>query len=88
MGDGVQGVPSGVSIWATRVEHLSEILHMILMLTSTCIVYADDHLFYAMSSDMEIVKKMFTVSLMYGAQLCFALKKFKWENCLKLSKQN
>ena len=28
MGDGVQGMPSGVSIWATRVEHLSEILHM------------------------------------------------------------
>ena len=29
----------------------------------------------AMSSDMEIiVKKMFTVSLMYGAQLCFALR--------------
>ena len=63
---------------------------MILILTSTCTVYADDHLFYAMSSDLEIVKKlMFPVSLMYGAQLCFALKKFKWENCLKfLSKQN
>ena len=33
-----------------------------------------------------IVKKMFTVSLMYGAQLCFALE--KWENSFKLSKQN
>ena len=31
---------------------------MILMLTSTCTVYADDHLFYAISSDMEIVKKI------------------------------
>ena len=28
------------------------------MLTSTCTVYADDHLFYAMSSDLEIVKKI------------------------------
>lgn len=28
MGDGVQGVPSVVSIWATHVEHLSGILHM------------------------------------------------------------
>lgn len=46
---------------------------MILMLTSTCTVYADNHQFYTISSDMEIVKKMFTVSLMYGAQLYFAL---------------
>ena len=61
---------------------------MILMLTSTCTVYADDHLFYAMSSDMDIAKKMFTVSLMYVAQLYFALKKFKCENSFKLSKQN
>ena len=41
-----RGLLSGVNIWATLVEHLSE-----------C-VYADDHLFYAMSSDLEIVKKI------------------------------
>lgn len=76
MGDGVQGVPSVVSIWATHVEHLSGILHMydIDVNLNMYSVGRWPSVLIAMSSDMEIiVKKMFTVSLMYGAQLCFAL---------------
>ena len=50
-----QGSTFGPLLW--NIYQKSYIC-MILMLTSTCTVYADDHLFYAMSSDMEIVKKI------------------------------
>ena len=58
---------------------------MILMLTATCTVYADDHQFYATSSDMEIVKKNVHCfsNVWCSTLLCFALKKFKWENSFK-----
>ena len=49
-----QGSTFGPLLW--NIYQKSYIC-VILMLTSTCTVYADDHLFYAMSSDMEIVKK-------------------------------